>query len=167
MPNVAAILKEEIVRLARKEIKREHLATRKFIARQRKDIADLKQRVAELKRELSAGARRQRAAAAQEDGEEGPRVRFSAKGLQSLRARLGLSANDFARLAGVSGQSVYNWEQGHSAPRAAQLTALAGLRKIGKREAQARLGALAESAPARGGAKRKSAPRRARKKATA
>lgn len=140
MPNVAAILKEEIVRLARKEIKREQVATRKFIARQRKDIADLKERVAALTREVGAGARRQRAAVAQEAaGEDGPRVRFSAKGLQSLRARLGLSAGDFATLVGVSAQSVYNWEHENSAPRAAQLAALASLRKIGKREAQARL----------------------------
>lgn len=151
MPNVAAILKEEIVRLARKEIKREQVATRKFIARQRKDIADLKLRVATLTREVGAGARRQRAAAAQADaGEDGPRVRFSAKGLQSLRARLGLSAGDFAQLVGVSAQSVYNWEHENSSPRAAQLAALASLRKIGKREAQARLEqAGAKAAPAR------------------
>lgn len=151
MPNVAAILKEEIVRLARKEIKREQAATRKFIARQRKDIADLKQRVATLTREVSAGARRQRAAVAQDDaGGEGPRVRFSAKGLQSLRSRLGLSAGDFARLVGVSAQSVYNWENEHSSPRASQLAALVSLRKIGKREAQARLEQVAaREAPAR------------------
>ncbi len=149
MPNVAAILKEEIVRLARKEIKREQAATRKFIARQRKDIADLKQRVALLTREVGAGARRQRAAAASQDAaEEGPRVRFSAKGLQSLRARLGLSAGDFAKLVGVSAQSVYNWENEHSSPRASQLVALAALRKAGKREASARLEQANAAAPA-------------------
>ncbi|MFO1414841.1 MAG: hypothetical protein U1F10_13215 [Burkholderiales bacterium] len=152
MPNVAAILKEEIVRLARKEIKREQASTRKFIARQRRDIAELKERVASLTREVSAGVRRNRAAVANEEAaaEDAPRYRFSAKGLQSLRSRLGLSAGDFAKLVGVSAQSVYNWEHEHSAPRAAQLAPLAALRKIGKREAQARLGALAaEPAPAR------------------
>ncbi len=151
MPNVAVILKEEIVRLARKEIKREHVATRKLIARQRKDIAELKQRVALLTREARAGARRQAASAAQDSADDdGPRVRFSAKGLQSLRARLDLSAGDFAKLIGVSAQSVYNWEHEHSSPRAAQLVALASLRKIGKREAQARLQQLgATKAPAR------------------
>lgn len=152
MPNVAAILKEEIVRLARKEIKREQAATRKFIARQRKDIADLKERVASLSREMSAGARRRRAADATpaEAGDDGPRIRFSAKGLASLRGRLGLSAGDFAKLVGVSAQSVYNWEHEHSSPRASQLAPLAALRKIGKREAQARLeGLAAQEAPAR------------------
>ena len=158
MPNVAAILKEEIVRLARKEIKREQASTRKLVARHRKDIAELKQRLALLAREVSAGTRRQRAAAAQDDaGEDGPRVRFSAKGLQSLRARLGLSANDFAKLVGVSAQSVYNWEHEHSSPRASQLAALASLRKIGKREAQARLEQpAAAKAPARKRRSRKS-----------
>ena len=148
MPNVAAILKEEIVRLARKEIKREQTTTRKVIARQRKEIADLKLRVSALTREVSAGARRRQAVpAAQGDGDE-PRVRFSAKGLQSMRARLGLTAGDFAKLVGVSAQSVYNWENEHSSPRASQRQQLAALRTVGKREAQARLEALASAEPA-------------------
>jgi DNA-binding transcriptional regulator YiaG len=157
MPNVAAILKEEIVRLARKEIKREHAATRKVIARQRKEIADLKLRLSALTREVSAGARRRPAAPpAQGDGDE-PRVRFSARGLQSMRARLGLTAGDFAKLVGVSAQSVYNWENEHSSPRASQRQQLAALRTVGKREAQARLEALASAhpAPARRRSKRK------------
>jgi transcriptional regulator with XRE-family HTH domain len=42
-------------------------------------------------------------------------------------------------LVGVSGQSIYKWEQGEVRPRAAQLQALAAVRGIGKCEALSRL----------------------------
>jgi DNA-binding transcriptional regulator YiaG len=66
-------------------------------------------------------------------------LRYSAKGLQSQRRRLGFSAADYGKLMGVSAQSIYNWEQGQAIPRGEQLAKLAALREIGKREARARL----------------------------
>ena len=69
-------------------------------------------------------------------------MRFVAKGLRSLRARLGLSAHDLAQLMGVSDQSIYNWELKKAAPRREQLVTLGTLREMGKREAHARLEAL-------------------------
>ena len=81
-------------------------------------------------------------------------MRFVAKGLRSLRTRLGLSAGDFGTLAGVSGQSIYNWESGKAVPRKSQLAALASLRALGKREAAARLEA-ATSAPAKKATRRR------------
>ena len=75
---------------------------------------------------------------------EGTRItRFSAKGLRTLRTRLGFSAAQMGKLLGVSGQSVYNWEGQKSVPRKSQLVALAQLRGVGKRKAQARLDAAA------------------------
>jgi DNA-binding XRE family transcriptional regulator len=68
--------------------------------------------------------------------------RFSAKGLASLRQRLGLSAADCGLLVGASSQSIYNWEEGKVRPRAKHLPAIAALRSLGKREATARLEAL-------------------------
>ena len=67
------------------------------------------------------------------------RLRVTAKGVRALRERLGLSAERFGRLIGVTAQSIYNWERQVTTPRGAQLTMLAGLRGIGKREAAARL----------------------------
>jgi DNA-binding transcriptional regulator YiaG len=74
------------------------------------------------------------------------RRRFRAGGLASHRRKLGLSAEDYGALAGVSGQSIYKWEQGEVRPRAAQLQALATVRGIGKREAMARLEQVAAAA---------------------
>ena len=44
-------------------------------------------------------------------------VRCSARGLASQRQRLGLSGAEFARLTGVSTQTLYNREQGRSRPQ--------------------------------------------------
>jgi transcriptional regulator with XRE-family HTH domain len=69
-------------------------------------------------------------------------VRFVAKGLRSLRTRLGLSAKQLSLLLGVSEQSVYNWETKKATPRKELLAAIIGLRDIGKRDAQQRLDAI-------------------------
>ena len=42
-------------------------------------------------------------------------------------------------LVGVTGQTVYNWEQGKSKPRDEQLAALLAVRELGQREAWKRL----------------------------
>lgn len=69
----------------------------------------------------------------------GKPIRFVAKGLRSMRQKLGLSAAELASLIGVSEQSVYNWEQKKATPRREQVAAIVGLRGIGKKEARARL----------------------------
>jgi transcriptional regulator with XRE-family HTH domain len=69
-------------------------------------------------------------------------VLLNAKALRVQRERLGLSAEDFGKLLGVSAQSIYNWEHAKARPRAEQVSKLAALRGIGKREAEARLDQL-------------------------
>jgi DNA-binding XRE family transcriptional regulator len=140
MLTIGALLKQEIVRLSRREVRKELHGTKSVSAQHRGYIAALKRRVAGLERQVAvleraASARPQ---AAPEAGGTA-KVRFVAKGLRSHRSRLGLSAAEYGRLAGVSAQSVYNWELGHATPRPAQVKALAALRVVGKREARRRL----------------------------
>lgn len=146
MTAFAQQLKSEISRLARKEIKTEAAALKKTTVQQRSEMAALKRRVATLEalvKRLARGtpATRKTAAAPQSE-EAGPALRFRAGGFASLRKKLDLSAHDMARLLGVSAQSVYHWETGKSRPRASQLQAIAAVRKLGKRAAQARLAEL-------------------------
>ena len=117
MANFAALLKSEITRLARKELKAQLQPLRKANATQRHDIAALKRQLADLQRQLARATKAASGAAPATEGDDAP-VRFSAKGLQSHRARLGLSAGDYGALAGVSAQSIYNWERGKARPRA-------------------------------------------------
>ncbi|HZP66257.1 MAG TPA: helix-turn-helix transcriptional regulator [Rudaea sp.] len=153
------MLKEEISRLCRKEIRRQVVPLRSAATAYRRDIAALKRRLAEAERRAKALAKSQSASGTETaagGGEERP-MRFVAKGLHSMRTRLGLSAAEFAKLIEVSPQSVYNWEHKKSTPRKEQLARIVGLRALGKREAKSRLEALA--AP-RGRRRSRSRPQR-------
>ena len=148
MPNIASVLKSEISRIARKEVKAEVLSLRKSATSHRKEIAQLKQRAQTLEKMLrQVGAAKAPATApvASTDDGAGPQ-RFSAKGLLAHRKRLGLSASDVGVLLGTSGQSVYNWEQGKARPRASHLAAIAALRTLGKKDAGAVIAARTGSA---------------------
>lgn len=145
MSNIAVALKDEIRRLARKEIRSMVGATKKAVAQYRREIAGLKRqlgvqekKVARLNRRLAEQPSEQ-AAAAEEPASS---VRFSARSVRAQRKRLNLSAADYGRLIGVSGLTIYNWEAGKSRPRKAQFAAIVAIRGIGKREAAARLKSL-------------------------
>jgi len=140
--NAYTALKDEIARLARKEVRGQTEELKKLSAQHRAHIAALRRRIDDLERQLKrvgkVAARDSGSGTAEEDTAATHR-RFSATRLASQRRKLGLSAADFATLLGVSGQSVYKWEHGESRPRARQLEAIAALRGIGKREAAERL----------------------------
>lgn len=140
MPNIAVVLKDEITRLSKKVVKQETLPLQKAIASQRRQLAALKRELAETKRELATLRKATPKAPTRKVNEaEGGQVRFQVRGLKTLRARLGLSASDFGKLVGVSGQTIYNWETEKATPRRAQIVALGQVRGIGKREALRRL----------------------------
>ena len=65
--------------------------------------------------------------------------RYSSRSLKAHREKLGFSAADYAKLVGVSAQTIYNWEHGKSKPRDEQLGSLVAVRDFGKREALKRL----------------------------
>ena len=140
MTNIASVLKEEITRLARRELRSETAKLKQASAQYRSDIAALKRRVLTLEQQLS---RIQKSMPKKPDvavkPSESSRVRFTAKGFRTLRQKLGLSANDMAKLIGASAQSVYKWELEKAHPRKQQIAAIAALRGLGKREAEERL----------------------------
>lgn len=140
MPNIASVLKSEIARLARKELRGETEALKKSNAHYRAQIAEMKKRLQALEQQVKRlGKSSTKAAPAATDTDGGPSIRFSAKGFAAQRQRLGLSAAALAKILGVSQLSVYKWEGGKARPRAKQLEAIASLRGMGKREAAARL----------------------------
>ena len=148
MPNIAAVLKEEICRLARREVKAQVGKTQKAAVQYRKDIAKLKRQLSGQEKELKRLKREM-----QEHGNEPPAteeplegIRFSSRSVKAQRQRLGLSAADYGRLIGVSGLTIYNWEHDKARPRKVQLAVLVAVRGIGKREALKKLAELDEQA---------------------
>ena len=145
MSNIATVLKDEIVRLARKEVRKEVEGLKNASTHYRSEIAGLKRRVAELEKKhvrLEKKAPKKVLPEAKSEGDT--RHRWSAQRFAAQRQKLGVSAGAMGILLGVSAQSVYNWEAEKSRPRQQQLAGIAALRKLGKRKAQALLANLTD-----------------------
>jgi DNA-binding transcriptional regulator YiaG len=139
MTSIARLLKETIERTAKKQLRSETEALRKASARYRKTIADLGARLKEMEREISVIRRQVSAALPGEGQHDSGNLRFSAKGLQSLRKKLALSKTECGKLLGVSGRMVGVWESGLARPTGEQIRGIATIRNIGKREVRTRL----------------------------
>ncbi|RPJ36073.1 MAG: XRE family transcriptional regulator [Planctomycetaceae bacterium] len=140
MPNIAAVLKEEIVRLARKEVRSQTNVLKRASAQYRRDIAELKRRLGDLQHKVNPLEKQVlKGVSSPALAVDAQRARFTAKGLRSHRKRLGLSAADYGKLMGVTAQTIYSWEGETSRPRQGQLARIASNRGLGKREARARL----------------------------
>jgi DNA-binding transcriptional regulator YiaG len=147
MANVLQALKEEIGRVAKRELKKDMVRIRQDTIWLKKNVADLKRRVVVLEREnrlLRAKSTRleKETAPAAENLEK---MRVTGKMIRSLRKRLGIAQVELGQLLGVSGQSVYQWERKDDRLRLRETTktALQRVRQMGKREVQAELEKLA------------------------
>lgn len=152
MSNIASALKSEIARVARKEVRSETEGLRKSSVQQRHAIAQLKREVAELQKALKQSQRSVDAthratgkvpaihdAATTEVVDDGTPRRFSATRLAAHRTKLGLSAADYGKLVGMSGATIFNWEQGKNRPKLEQVQALGLLKLLSPTAALARL----------------------------
>ena len=164
MASLANVLKEEVGTLARRELRRQTADVDKSMVRCERDIAALKREVEALMRELTSlrsprpaptvaakkkggpasprGQAASKGSAASASAEPSPRGEFSGEALKAHRERVGLSADNYGKLIGVSGLSIYNWEQGKARPRRSSADAWTAIKRIGKREAAKRLTAL-------------------------
>ena len=150
MTNIAVTFRQEITRLARREIRSQSKGLRKASAQFRRDIAELKRHASELKSKVARLERQVGKHVAPPITEaDPPKVRFAAKNVISQRRRLGISAADYGKLIGVTGHTIYKWEHGTSRPRRAQLSAFAAIRLLGKTEALIRLEQMREKMPKR------------------
>ena len=136
------LLKGEIVRLSRSEVRRQLKTTLQLARQQRTHVASLRREVEALEREVRALRKRLPRSTNEASPAPGAAQRFVKKGFRSHRERLGLSAADCGKLLGVSAQTIYNWERGASNPPRNQMGSIAMLRTLGKRDAQARLSQL-------------------------
>ncbi len=138
MPNIATVLKDEIIRITRKELRVQTEGLKKLAMQQRRDIAALKRQVIALEKvattKKATKARETTDFTASGLESTSPARRFSAARLATQRQKLGLTAAQFGKLIGASGQSVYKWESRGVRPRANQLEAIASVRAMSKSE---------------------------------
>ena len=140
MPDIKAVLSEEIRRLAKKEVKAAVLPLSQTIAEQRRVISELKKRIAEIEK---AACTVKKAAPAEAEAEAetaiGKKLRLNAAGIVRVRTKLKLTQSEFAKLLGVSSHTVSIWELGKVSPRQETKAAICALRTLGKRELKRRL----------------------------
>lgn len=135
MPNLATVLKSEVARLTRKELKLHVEPLQKQVAAQNRTIAALRGDIAKLQRGIASPDRK---AVAVQRAEDAPatRARFSPSGLRKLRARLGLTLASFGILFGASAQTIFKWENGSHRPRAESIQKIAIVRGMTKRQVE-------------------------------
>ena len=144
MPNIAAVLKEEIRRLAKKEVKTPLQPRNTPWPSTAATSPNSSGWFASNKQEWLRFAKQSPTDRDQPPAAEEPLadIRYSARSVRAQRSRLGFSAEDYGKLVGVSGLTIYNWEHEKARPRKVQLAALIAVRGIGKREALKRLEAV-------------------------
>ncbi len=138
-------LKAEIVRQARKEIKKELEPVKRVNASQRKFIADLRREINALQKEIAL-VRRTVPDEVRPDVADDSRQGFwmTGKGVRSLRKRLGITQTDLAKLADVTQQTVVRWEKAEGKVPfrgEATIARMQELRTMNKRAAQEKLAA--------------------------
>jgi len=146
MPNFSQVLKAEIARISRKEVKSSVNPLRSAAFTLRITAASLKRRVASLEAETKRLIATQNALLKKANESAltqgaGEKLRITSRTIKALRKNLGVSQNSLAVLLGVSGHAVYLMEQKNRRLklRAGTLSKLLALRGIGKREAARRL----------------------------
>lgn len=148
MPNIAKILRDEMQRLARREVKMATAPLRKDTIALKHAVADQKRRVALLERDNKRLVRQTEKTAkgvsVRPGDDDVSKARITAKMIRSIRSRLGVSQADFAKLVGVSGQSVYQWERkpGRLSFRGDAKASVVRVRKLTKAEAKKQLGKI-------------------------
>ena len=163
MPNVMKTLRDEITRLARKEVKASVTKVHKPTVQLKHDVAALKRVVSIL---VKDNRRLQGVVVQIVKAQPSPvpadtdKARLTGRGIKSLRRKLKVSQADFGRLIGVTAQAVVNMEKksGPLAVRKVTHAAILAIRGMGARDAQAK---LAEIKPVKKVARRRVNKKRA------
>jgi len=131
MSTVQNALKQEIIRLARREIKQQAAPIVSGIKKLKAVTATLKAELATLQKAKTVAPVGPAPVISDEDVKG---ARFSGMLIKRLRTRHGLSRNEFGKLLGVTGFAVIAWETNECKPKVDRRKALIALRKMGKRQ---------------------------------
>jgi DNA-binding XRE family transcriptional regulator len=131
------------VRNLQRQIKKLRLASRAH----RRHLRAVERSFGRLESRVPSGGRRGRGA------------RLSGEDIRALRARLGMTREQFARLLSVSPGSIFGWETGRTVPRGRSMARVLEVRQMGVRRARAQA-APAARRPGRPAGKRRVTRRR-------
>ncbi len=136
MGKVEGVIKSEIVRLAKREVRkvsvplgRDVRSLKSVVSQLRRAVLGLQRITTSHQRELEKGKKVLEAAP-----EEVKESRFSPRLIRSLRKHLGITQKELAVLASVTVGAVHLWESGQFKPSMKKKAVMVALRKLGRRE---------------------------------
>jgi DNA-binding transcriptional regulator YiaG len=136
MARFETIIKSEIVRLARREVRkisvplgRDVRSLKGTVSQLRKAVLTLQRITSQQQKQLEKGEMPLQAAP-----EEVKVSRFSPRLIRSLRGHLGITQKELALLTGVTVGAVHLWESGQFKPSEKKKAVIVALRKLGRRE---------------------------------
>jgi DNA-binding transcriptional regulator YiaG len=136
MGKVESILKSEIMRLAKREMRAAFLPLKKEVWKMKIRLSGLAKSFASVERQAKEQMRREESQKLKLEGnlEEAKISRFTPERIRGFRQKLGISQRELALLTGVTLGAVGSWEKGKFRPTLAKKSILVALRKMGKRD---------------------------------
>ena len=136
MAKFEVIIKSEMVRLAKREVRKIYVplgrdvrALKGTVSQLRKAVLTLQRMTAAQQKELEKGKMPLEASQ-----EEVKLSRFSPRLIRSLRGHLGITQKELAILTGVTVGAAHLWESGQFKPSMKKKAIMVALRKLGRRE---------------------------------
>ena len=142
MGKLGSIIKSEVIRLAKREV-------RQVSAPLGRDVQSLKNTISQLRKSVLAiervAVQKQKEFSRREirleaSPEELKKSRFSPRLIRSLRKKLRITQKELAVLAGVTVGAVHQWEVGKFQPKTVKKARLAALRRITRSDVKKLLG---------------------------
>ena len=161
MSKFAATIKDEMIRLGRKEARRATTPLKSRVTALERLVRAQRAALKQIGKQLELRQRATPAGAPVSSAPESDGTRVGPRSIRSQRKRLKLSQAEFAKLVGVTPVAVYLWESGKTKPRTKARASLVAVRSFGVREARAKLESMTKS----GGGAQRGARRGARKAA--
>ena len=147
MGKMEGIIKDEIIRLAKREMRMYFVCLRRDVRSLKITASQLRKSVLSLQRVVSQQERQIGPKVLPEvTAEDMKKARFSPRLIKTLRKHLEVSQRDMAKLAGVTVGAVLQWEKGKFEPKDDNKKVLVGLRKLGRQNARQLLAEKKEEA---------------------
>ena len=136
MGKIENIVKSEILRLAKKEVRAAFFPLRREVWKIRLNLSHLAKNFHSLERTTKEQIRRGESKKLKLEAsmEEAKASRITPERIRNLRKKLGISQKNLAFLAGVSLSAVASWEKGKFHPNLNKKATLVAIRKLRKRE---------------------------------
>jgi len=136
MAKFETIIKSEIVRLAKREVRKTSVPLGRDVRSLKTVVSQLRKAVLTLQRVTASQQKELEKVKTplEASPEEVKESRFSPRLIRSLRRHLGITQKELAILAGVTVGAAHQWESGQFKPSMKKKAVMVALRKLSRRE---------------------------------